>query len=715
MTLDLPWVADLIWTQFWQMTVVILLIAGLTRLICRDRPHLAHLLWLVVFVKCWIPPVWSSPTGVFSWGLRSQTPTVERSAPVHRELVATRVSPNGARAADAATDNASFAASSPSLPDSMSYGASSAVAPESHLGRFMLGTWLGGAAFVAATAALRGLLWKQSLRASTRALPPEVESLVAELAAILRVCRVPRTVVTSLRVGPAVYGLWRPTLVLPEFMIAGGSRDRLAAVLAHELIHVRRGDLPLGLFQLATQAVWWFHPLVWWAGRELTRERERSCDEEVLAGLRCEPAGYAQSLLDVLKVRRRGYALPAWVGMRPADITRRRLEHIMSRGASARARTPRRYAMAAGALLLLLGPGAAPQFQAIRTVADEPPQPPADERASPPPRDEAAPKASNADDDQKSADEKPAADDEASSQHRQTRRAIDRGVAYLKTQQHDDGSWTDPAGYPGGITAICSLALLESGVDSADDALQRSLSRLRDIQPQTTYVASLAAMVFCKAAPDHDQRHILRIVEWLAEHQKQQGPMTGAWGYPQADGDNSNTGFAIMALYEADRVGIHADQKVWRRALKYWTSTQQSNGSWGYKPNTPGTGSMTCQGLACVAAACEVLDERQPDRPGPLAIQRASQWLGRDFSVKSNPGFSGPRPTWLLYYLHALRRAGKLSHQQRFGDHDWYAEGAKALIESQAVPGGYWKSEGHAEDNPHVATSLALLFLAHEK
>ena len=55
----------------------------------------------------------------------------------------------------------------------------------------------------------------------------------------------------------------------------------------------------LGWLQLLIQLIWWPHPLVWWASRQLSRERERCCDEETIAGLRCEPSDYAQCLIDV--------------------------------------------------------------------------------------------------------------------------------------------------------------------------------------------------------------------------------------------------------------------------------------------------------------------------------------------------------------------------------------------------------------------------------
>lgn len=377
----------------------------------------------------------------------------------------------------------------------------------------------------------------------------------------------------------------------------------------------------------------------------------------------------------------------------------------------------RRHWLIAGMLFLLAAPGAELRPAARTALAEENREVAAGKTGSQKSTEKPAPASSASDNKQQregdadAAAEKPAQQDsEAAAAQAAIRLAIDRGVAYLKTQQKDDGMWRDPPGYPGGITALCSLALLESGVPAADDAVQRSLTQLRKLKPEITYVAALTTLVLCAAEPERDQRQIERQAEWLAEHQKQAGAMTGAWGYPQADGDNSNSGFALLALYKADRAGVHVEKDVWRRALNYWTSTQNPNGSWGYKPSTPGGGSMTCQGLACVAAACDVLDQHQPDQPGPRSIEKAAQWLGRNFSVQVNPG-AGPK-LWRAYYLHALARAGRLAKRREFGDHDWYAEGAKALLEMQAMPDGSWNFDGHAESDPVIATSLALLFLA---
>lgn len=83
----------------------------------------------------------------------------------------------------------------------------------------------------------------------------------------------------------------------------GKAQQTLTPILAHELLHIRRGDLWVGLLQTLAQAVWWSHPLMWWVNRLTTREAERCCDEEVLAELGCGPAAYAGELVDVLELK----------------------------------------------------------------------------------------------------------------------------------------------------------------------------------------------------------------------------------------------------------------------------------------------------------------------------------------------------------------------------------------------------------------------------
>jgi bla regulator protein blaR1 len=100
---------------------------------------------------------------------------------------------------------------------------------------------------------------------------------------------------------PGVVGLLRPILLLPAGIADRLTPPQLEAVLAHELCHVQRRDNLTSAIHMIVEAVFWFHPLVWWIGARLMDERERACDEEVLR-LGSEPQVYAEGILNVCKL-----------------------------------------------------------------------------------------------------------------------------------------------------------------------------------------------------------------------------------------------------------------------------------------------------------------------------------------------------------------------------------------------------------------------------
>ena len=100
---------------------------------------------------------------------------------------------------------------------------------------------------------------------------------------------------------PGVVGLLRPVLLLPEGIVECLTPPQLEAVLAHELCHVRRRDNLFASIHMIVEAMFWFHPLVWWIGARLIEERERACDEGVLS-LGSEPRIYADAILNVCKL-----------------------------------------------------------------------------------------------------------------------------------------------------------------------------------------------------------------------------------------------------------------------------------------------------------------------------------------------------------------------------------------------------------------------------
>jgi len=105
---------------------------------------------------------------------------------------------------------------------------------------------------------------------------------------------------TSSHLEPGVFGIFRPVLLLPEDIAEKLSPAQLRVVLAHELCHVRRRDNLAAAMHVLVEALFWFHPLVWWLDCRIVEERERACDEEVLR-MGDEPAGYAETILAVCK------------------------------------------------------------------------------------------------------------------------------------------------------------------------------------------------------------------------------------------------------------------------------------------------------------------------------------------------------------------------------------------------------------------------------
>jgi uncharacterized protein (TIGR03435 family) len=99
---------------------------------------------------------------------------------------------------------------------------------------------------------------------------------------------------------PGVVGFLRPVLLLPEGILKKLTPPQLEAVLAHEQCHVRRRDNLTSAFHMLVEAIFWFHPVVWWIGAKLVEERERACDEAVLR-LGNEPQVYAEGILNVCK------------------------------------------------------------------------------------------------------------------------------------------------------------------------------------------------------------------------------------------------------------------------------------------------------------------------------------------------------------------------------------------------------------------------------
>jgi bla regulator protein blaR1 len=130
---------------------------------------------------------------------------------------------------------------------------------------------------------------------------------------------------------PGVLGLFQPVVLVPEGITDRLSPEQFEAVLAHECCHARRRDNLSAAIHMAVEALFWFHPLVWWMGKRMVEERERACDEDVLRRNR-DPEIYAESILNVCKFYLES-PLECVSGITGADL-KRRIEEIMTRRVS---------------------------------------------------------------------------------------------------------------------------------------------------------------------------------------------------------------------------------------------------------------------------------------------------------------------------------------------------------------------------------------------
>jgi len=147
---------------------------------------------------------------------------------------------------------------------------------------------------------------------------------------------------------PGVVGFFRPVVMLPLGIFQHLTRPQLEAVLAHELCHIHRRDNLCALIHMTVEAIFWFHPLVWWIGARLLQERERACDERALS-LGSEPSDYAEAILRVCRffLESRVLCVPGVTG---SDL-KRRVEAILSNNIAQSLNRPKKF--------LLLSVGAA--------------------------------------------------------------------------------------------------------------------------------------------------------------------------------------------------------------------------------------------------------------------------------------------------------------------------------------------------------------------
>ena len=152
---------------------------------------------------------------------------------------------------------------------------------------------------------------------------------------------------------PGIFGITRPVMVWPKGISERLGDAHLEAILAHEVWHVRRRDNLAAALHMLVEAIFWFHPLVWWLGARLVEERERACDEAVVESGNDRQV-YAESILKICEFCVES-PLACVSGVTGADL-KKRMVHIMTKSVSRKLDFSRKLLLSAAGLLVVVVP-----------------------------------------------------------------------------------------------------------------------------------------------------------------------------------------------------------------------------------------------------------------------------------------------------------------------------------------------------------------------
>jgi len=327
---------------------------------------------------------------------------------------------------------------------------------------------------------------------------------------------------------------------------------------------------------------------------------------------------------------------------------------------------------------------------------------------------------------------------------------VDRGVAYLRAAQADDGSFSKQTGPA--VTALVAAALLENGRSSQDPVVAPAINFvLQHAQPDggiyqpgsrhRNYETTLAVM--CLAAANDNGQHdavlqaaeaFLKGLQWDADegHDESSESYGGAGYGSHSRPDLSNTSFLIEALQS---LGNDSDDPAIQKALVfvsrcqnletqynqskfpalnpdggfYYTIAAGGSSQAGDLPNggLRSYGSMTYAGLKSMIYAGVNRDDPR--------VKAAVEWLGKHYSLDENPGMGD---AGVYYYYHTFAKALKAFGNDEFvgedgAKHDWRQD-LIAELASRQQENGSWINENNRwlEGDPNLVTGYVLLALA---
>lgn len=194
----------------------------------------------------------------------------------------------------------------------------------------LLFLWLSGAILFGVYALYKNLNFWLIIKSQPLLIDKKLLDLVEECKSQMKIHTVLGVVITDKVKSPALFGYFRPRLLLPEGTLEKLDNTELAYIIMHELVHLKHHDLGISWLLSFMQIIHWFNPLVWLAFYQMRVDQETTCDASVLSRIdHSRSTDYANAIIGFLEKFRQNHRLPALAGiMETKSQTKRRITMI---------------------------------------------------------------------------------------------------------------------------------------------------------------------------------------------------------------------------------------------------------------------------------------------------------------------------------------------------------------------------------------------------
>lgn len=201
------------------------------------------------------------------------------------------------------------------------------------IGSILWAAWLVGVAIVAVVLFVRSREARRWRKRCTLVKDADILAVCERLSDELDVYQPPVLLISDACESPVVFGALRTSVVLPARLIEQTDLKRVRLILRHELAHIRRGDLIWNWVATAVWGLFFFHPLVWVALRELRLNQELACDACAVESRDASRADYGALLVELAEQTKAPSNMLVTVGVVESfEFLKRRLKAMKDSG-----------------------------------------------------------------------------------------------------------------------------------------------------------------------------------------------------------------------------------------------------------------------------------------------------------------------------------------------------------------------------------------------